>query len=100
MTFTGEASPVQQLMLSLLGAVAERALIRERQREGIELANKHHEGTRIAVAALALPELSAFASGDGAAPAATGASVPDLARLLDRLHGTRTQAVTEPSVGT
>ena len=42
MTFTGKDSPMQQLMLSLLGAVAEfeRALIRERQREGIELAKK------------------------------------------------------------
>lgn len=38
--FTGEDNPMSNLMLSLLGAVAEfeRALIRERQREGIALA--------------------------------------------------------------
>ena len=42
LTFTGEDSPMPTLMLSLIGAVAEfeRALIRERQREGIELAKK------------------------------------------------------------
>lgn len=39
-TFTGEDNPMSHLMLSLLGAVAEfeRALIRERQREGIAIA--------------------------------------------------------------
>lgn len=39
-TFTGEDNPMSNLMLSLLGAVAEfeRSLIRERQREGIALA--------------------------------------------------------------
>lgn len=39
-TFTGDDSPMSQLLLSMLGAVAEfeRALIRERQREGIALA--------------------------------------------------------------
>jgi DNA invertase Pin-like site-specific DNA recombinase len=42
MTFTGEDSPMSNLLLSLLGAVAEfeRALIGERQREGIALAKK------------------------------------------------------------
>jgi DNA invertase Pin-like site-specific DNA recombinase len=40
LTFTGEANPMQELLLNLLGSVAEfeRALIRERQTEGIELA--------------------------------------------------------------
>ncbi|WP_224981284.1 recombinase family protein [Geomonas agri] len=40
--FTGEDSPMSNLLLSLLGAVAEfeRALIRERQREGIAAAKK------------------------------------------------------------
>jgi len=39
-TFTGEDSPMSNLLLSLLGAVAEfeRSLIRERQREGIAIA--------------------------------------------------------------
>ena len=42
LTFTGEDSPMANLMLSVMGAFAEfeRALIRERQREGIALAKK------------------------------------------------------------
>ena len=41
LSFTGEDSPMANLMLSVMGAFAEfeRALIRERQREGIALAN-------------------------------------------------------------
>lgn len=40
LTFTGEDSPMSTLLLSVMGAFAEfeRALIRERQREGIALA--------------------------------------------------------------
>ena len=42
LTFTGEDSPLANLMLSVMGAFAEfeRALIKERQREGIALAKK------------------------------------------------------------
>jgi DNA invertase Pin-like site-specific DNA recombinase len=42
LTFTGEDSPMANLLLSLLGAVAEfeRSMIRERQREGIAIAKK------------------------------------------------------------
>ena len=42
LTFTGEESPMANLMLSVMGAFAEfeRALIRERQREGISLAKQ------------------------------------------------------------
>ncbi|NQY65608.1 MAG: recombinase family protein [Alteromonadaceae bacterium] len=42
LTFTGEDSPMSNLLLSVMGAFAEfeRALIKERQREGIELAKK------------------------------------------------------------
>jgi len=42
LTFTGEDSPMSTLLLSVMGAFAEfeRALINERQREGIELAKK------------------------------------------------------------
>ncbi len=42
MTFIGEDSPMANLMLSVMGAFAEfeRALIRERQREGIALAKQ------------------------------------------------------------
>ncbi|WP_161883539.1 recombinase family protein [Deinococcus alpinitundrae] len=42
LTFSGEDSAMSQLLLSVMGAFAEfeRALIRERQREGIALAKK------------------------------------------------------------
>jgi DNA invertase Pin-like site-specific DNA recombinase len=42
LTFTGEDSPMSNLLLSVMGAFAEfeRALIRERQREGIAIAKK------------------------------------------------------------
>ena len=42
LSFTGEDSPMAQLMLSVMGAFAEfeRSLIRERQKEGIALAKK------------------------------------------------------------
>lgn len=42
LAFTGEDSPMANLMLSVMGAFAEfeRALIRERQREGISLAKQ------------------------------------------------------------
>jgi len=40
LVFTGDDSPMANLLLSLLGAIAEfeRAIIKERQREGIQLA--------------------------------------------------------------
>lgn len=42
LTFTGKDSPMSQLLLSMMGAFAEfeRSLIKERQKEGIELAKK------------------------------------------------------------
>ena len=42
LSFTGEDSPMANLMLSVMGAFAEfeRALLRERQREGISLAKQ------------------------------------------------------------
>ena len=42
LTFTGDGSPMANLLLLMLGAVAEfeRALIRERQREGIAVAKE------------------------------------------------------------
>lgn len=42
LTFTGEDSPMSTLLLNVMGAFAEfeRELIRERQREGIEIAKK------------------------------------------------------------
>ena len=43
LNFTGEDSPMANMLLSVLGAVAqfERDLIRERQREGIEIARRN-----------------------------------------------------------
>lgn len=43
LVFTGEDSPMANLLLNLLGSVAEfeRALIRERQREGIAVAKRN-----------------------------------------------------------
>ena len=40
--FTGEDTPIANLMLSVMGAFAEfeRSLLKERQREGIEIAKK------------------------------------------------------------
>ena len=61
---------------------------------------------RIVVAALALTLLSACASGESAAPAPSGASVPELAGTSWNLtafsdaDGAQTPAVTDPSVGT
>lgn len=42
LTFTGEDSPMATLLLSVIGAVAEfeRSLIRERQREGVDIAKQ------------------------------------------------------------
>jgi DNA invertase Pin-like site-specific DNA recombinase len=42
LTFTGEDSPMSKLMLSVMGAIHEfdRAILKERQREGIVLAKK------------------------------------------------------------
>jgi len=42
LTFSGDDSPMAQLLLSVMGAFAEfeRSLLKERQREGIELAKK------------------------------------------------------------
>jgi DNA invertase Pin-like site-specific DNA recombinase len=42
LTFTGDDTPMATLLLSVMGAFAEfeRALIRERQREGITLAKR------------------------------------------------------------
>jgi DNA invertase Pin-like site-specific DNA recombinase len=66
LTFNGEDSPIANLMLTMLGGVAEfeRALIRERQREGIALAKRR----------------GAF---KGRKPALTNAQADDLRRRID-----------------
>lgn len=75
-TFTGEDNPMSNLMLSLLGAVAEfeRSLIRERQREGIALAKaqgKYRGGQ---------PKLTAAQAAELAGRKRAGESVAALAR--------------------
>ena len=61
LTFVGEDSPMANLMLSVMGAFAEfeRALIRERQREGIALAQKRgaYRGRKKALSLEQLAEL-------------------------------------------
>lgn len=77
--FSGEESPMSELLLNLLGAVAqfERSLIRERQREGIEAAKKRgaYKGRKKALSAASIADLRARrASGEG---------VSSLARKFD-----------------
>jgi len=61
LTFTGEDSPMATLLLSVMGAFAEfeRALIRERQREGIALAKQRgvYRGRKKALSDEAATEL-------------------------------------------
>lgn len=61
LSFTGEDSPMANLMLSVMGAFAEfeRALIRERQREGIALAKQRgaYRGRKKALSANQVVEL-------------------------------------------
>ncbi|WP_434782608.1 recombinase family protein [Ferrovum myxofaciens] len=61
LSFTGEDSPMANLMLSVMGAFAEfeRALIRERQREGIALAKQRgaYRGRKKALTAAHVVEL-------------------------------------------
>lgn len=61
LTFTGEDSPMANLMLSVMGAFAEfeRALLRERQRGGIALAKQRgaYRGRKKALSQLQVAEL-------------------------------------------
>jgi DNA invertase Pin-like site-specific DNA recombinase len=63
LTFTGEDSPMASLLLSVMGAFAEfeRALIHERQREGIALAKQRgaYKGRKKVLSAAAVTELRA-----------------------------------------
>lgn len=65
--FTGEDSPMANLMLTVLGAVGqfERELIRERQREGIALAKQRgvYRGRRRALSPERIAELRARVAG-------------------------------------
>ena len=61
LTFTGEDSAMSNLLLSLLGAVAEfeRSMIRERQRDGIALAKKAgvYKGRKPSLTAVQVAEI-------------------------------------------
>jgi DNA invertase Pin-like site-specific DNA recombinase len=63
LAFTGDDSPMASLLLSVMGAFAEfeRALIHERQREGIALAKQRgvYRGRKKALSAAAVTELRA-----------------------------------------
>lgn len=76
--FTGEDSPFQRLQLQLIGSVAEfeRAMIRERQREGIALAKKEgkYKGRKAALSAAQVEEARAQIN--------AGAKVAQVAREL------------------
>jgi DNA invertase Pin-like site-specific DNA recombinase len=61
LTFSGQDAPMSNLLLSLLGAVAEfeRSMIRERQREGIALAKKAgvYKGRKPSLTAVQIAEI-------------------------------------------
>lgn len=63
LTFTGEDSPMSNLLLSVMGAFAEfeRTLIRERQREGIALAKQRgaYKGRKKVLSSAQIVELKA-----------------------------------------
>ena len=63
LSFTGEDSPMASLLLSVMGAFAEfeRALIHERQREGITLAKQRgaYKGRKKTLSAIAVTQLRA-----------------------------------------
>ena len=78
LTFTGEDSPMSTLLLSVMGAFAEfeRALILERQREGIAAAKRRgvYTGRK--------PALTGQQASDLRARAAAGESKAALARAF------------------
>jgi len=99
LTFTGDDSPMANLLLTMLGAVAEfeRSLIRERQREGIAIAKEKgvYRGRKAALSpeqVEALRAQDAANRGKGRAELAReyGISRDTLYHYLD-LKGTRSQ---------
>lgn len=99
LTFAGENSPMAVLMLSMMGAFAEfeRALIRERQREGIALAKAKgvYKGRHRALSAEQAAELQHRANaGEKIAPLARafGITRETAYRYLRENNETRTHA--------
>ncbi len=75
LTFTGEDSPMANMMLSIMGAVAqfERELIKERQREGVAIAKAKgdvYKGRKPSLTAQQATELRTLAVAKGANKAA------------------------------
>jgi DNA invertase Pin-like site-specific DNA recombinase len=104
LSFTGEDSPMSNLMLSVLGAVAqfERDLIKERQREGIALAKQRgaYKGRKRALSAERVEELRSRAgSGEKKAKLASefGISRETLYQYLRTRDNTRTTLATDHS---
>lgn len=92
LTFTGDDSPMNNLLLTMLGAVAEfeRSMIRERQREGIAIAKSKgvYRGGRQRLTAQQAAELATrAAAGEPKAQIARdiGVSRKTLYNYLDRM---------------
>lgn len=95
LSFTGEDSPMASLMLSVMGAFAEfeRALINERQREGIALAKQRgaYKGRKKSLSQAAVAQLhQRLTTGISKAQAARefGISRQTLYQYLQRVEGT------------
>lgn len=106
LTFTGDDSPMNTLLLSLLGAVAEfeRSLILERQREGIALAKKagKYRGSAPKLNDAQIAELARRkAAGEGVAALARdlGVSRATVYRAVERA-GTSQQAAGSSAAAT
>lgn len=93
LTFTGEDSPMASLMLSVMGAFAEfeRALIHERQREGIALAKQRgaYRGRKKSLSDTAITELRQRLN--------SGATKAQLAREFGISRETLYQYLREPT---
>jgi DNA invertase Pin-like site-specific DNA recombinase len=94
LSFTGEDSPMASLMLSVMGAFAEfeRALINERQREGIALAKQRgaYKGRKKSLSQAAIAQLhQRLTTGISKAQAARefGISRQTLYQYLQRVAG-------------
>ncbi|MBJ6800563.1 recombinase family protein [Geomonas propionica] len=80
LTFTGDDSPMANLLLSMLGAVAEfeRSLIRERQKEGVQIAkaNGAYKGRKQEMTAERIAEIKLrVANGESKAKVAKDMSI-------------------------
>jgi DNA invertase Pin-like site-specific DNA recombinase len=102
LVFTGEDSPMANLMLSVMGAFAEfeRSLIRERQREGIALAQQRgaYRGRKKSLTPERAAELVQRAAGSGQRAAGSGQWNPQI-RPRQRLRHQPGNGVPVPPPG-